>query len=71
MVKTRTSLKIERNYNHYSTKSIHSTGVSDKNTKKLPVMVRDYQQRSNLRSPEVGTYIKINNNSTNYDRKWY
>jgi len=68
-VKIRTSLKIERNDNHYSTKFIHSTGAGDKNTKNLPVMVRDYQPRSNLRSPEVGPYIKINNNSTNYDRK--
>jgi hypothetical protein len=32
-------------------------------------MVRDYQPRSNLRSPEVGMYIEINNNSTNYDKK--
>jgi len=37
-----------------------------KTQKNLPVMVRDYQPRSNLRSPEVGMYIKINNNFTNY-----
>jgi hypothetical protein len=56
-VKTRTSLKRKRNDNHYSTKSIRSKGVSDKHTKNLPVMVRDYQPRSSLRSPEVGMYI--------------
>jgi hypothetical protein len=42
--------------------------VSDKNTKNLPAVVRDYQPRSNLTTPEAGMYIKINNNSTNYDR---
>jgi len=31
-------------------------------------MVRDNHPKSNLRSLEVGMYIKINNNSTNYDR---
>jgi hypothetical protein len=56
-VKTRTSLRRKRNDNRYSTKSTCSTGAREKNKKNLPVTVRAYQPRYNLRSPEAGMYV--------------
>ena len=35
----------------------------EKKTQKPPVTVQDYQQRSKLRTPEIGVYIKRNTNS--------